>query len=352
MPRQRLGRHRQVLPTYAATGSYGYPNDEAVQITAVGSGTISAVFKNNHSNGATVTPALVLSLSNTSESGQQRKLVNLSEPSYSTGTVSVINGYTFTGSSTAWSNTMVGGSSSGNNIGCIALAADDYTGAPFQAGSGALHSWYEIISVNSGTQTLEVSSMSTAGDLSYHGKGPGSGGYIIRPCVEVLRSATSSFTINGSTSVVVAESTSTTWASSDNVELAISPYPDVTGFNYTMSKWNPGGAARGFMGVTNTGARQFGFGFSVGAVGFGPGGSNSDTVAWGNAFQANNVNVGLNVTDAAPRPILRSGRAGLSPPSPAPAGRCGASQQSGRDEAVGMTWKSWSLRPAAKLPSR
>jgi hypothetical protein len=69
----------QVLPTYAAAGSYGYPNNEAVQITAVGSGTISAVFKNNHSNGATVTPALVLSVGNTFGFGQQRKLVNHSD---------------------------------------------------------------------------------------------------------------------------------------------------------------------------------------------------------------------------------------------------------------------------------
>ena len=274
----------QVLPN----GNYGYPNNEAVQITAVGSGTISGVFQNNQSSGATITPALVLNLSSTYQFGEARKLVNLSQPSYSTGTVSGIAGGAFAGVGTAWAANMVGGNSA--NIGCIALSADTYTGYPF-AGSGSngpLNSWYEITAVASGT-SLGVSSMSVTGDLAYHGKGPGSGGYIVRPCVEVLR-------VNSNQ--VIAESTSTTWSEGDNVELAISPYPDVTGFQYDVAKWNPGGIARGFMNVFNIGARQFGFGFNVGASGFQTGG-NADAVAWGTAYQASGVNIGLGVAGAA-----------------------------------------------------
>jgi hypothetical protein len=280
----------QVLPN----GNYGYPNNEAVQITAVGSGTISGIFKNNQVSGATITPALVLNLNGTYQFGQQRKLVNLSQPSYSTGAVSAINGGAFTGNGTAWTANMVGGSTA--NIGCISLSADAYTGWPFGTGSSALNSWYEITAVSSGT-SLGISSMSVAGDISYHGNGPGpSGGgsgssaYVVRPCVEVLR-------VNGSQ--VIAESTSTTWSANDNVELAISPYPDVTGFQYYMGQWVPGGAhnSRGFEFVRNNGARQFQYGFSVESDL--QTGSNADTVGWGNAFQAiGPVGNGLLVTNA------------------------------------------------------
>jgi hypothetical protein len=300
----------QVLPN----GNYGTPNDDAVQITAVGSGTISGVFANNQVSGATVTPALVLNLNSTYQFGQQRKLVNLSQPSYSTGTVSAIFGGGFTGTGTSWASNMVGGSSS--NIGCIALAADAYTGQPFGTGSSALNSWYEITAVLSGT-SLGISSMSVAGDLAYHGQGPGPGGsgiaasaYVVRPCVEVLR-------VNGRQ--VIAESTSTTWSTGDNVELAISPYPDVTGFQYYMGQFSPGGAhsQRGFEAVRNEGARQFAYGFSVDSAL--QTGGNADTVGWGNAYQASGVNVGLYVHNAAQQALYLD--CGSS---------CGVPDQSGR----------------------
>src|ERR1700724_3322666 len=86
----------------------GTPNLEAVKITAAGAGTITGVFKNNHNRGDTITAALVLNLASTTYFGQDRVLVNLSQPSYSTGTVSSIKNYTFTGSGTSWANSMVG----------------------------------------------------------------------------------------------------------------------------------------------------------------------------------------------------------------------------------------------------
>jgi hypothetical protein len=282
----------QVLPN----GNYGYPNDEAVQITAVGSGKISAIFKNNQAVGATVTPALVLNLNGASQLGQQRKLVNLSQPSYSTGTVSAITGGAFTGNGTAWTANMVGGNSA--NIGCIALSADTYTGYPFggSGSNGPLNSWYEIIAISNAT-SLGVSSMSVAGDASYHGQGPGPSGsgstasaYVVRPCVEVLR-------VNGNQ--VIAESTSTTWSANDNVELAISPYPDVQGFQYYMGQYSPGGAhnSRGFMFVRNAGAREFGYGISIEAPM--QAGSNADTIGWGTGYAASGIGVGLAVSGAA-----------------------------------------------------
>jgi hypothetical protein len=269
-----------VVNTVLPSGNYGSPNNEAVQLTAVGSGTITGIFKTNQSSGTTITPALVLNTNGTYQFGEQRKLVNLSEPSYSTGTVSAINGGQFTGTGTSWSNSMVGGNSL--NVGCISLSADAYTAYPFGTGSNELNSWYEITGVINSTN-LGISSMSVAGDISYHGQGPGPSGsgasassYVIRPCVEVL-------TVNGSQ--IIAETTSTTWAANDNIELAISPYPDVTGFQYYMGQWNPGGAhgQRGFEFIRNNGAREFGYGFSVeNAM---QTGSNADTNAFGNAFQ-------------------------------------------------------------------
>src|ERR1700730_8440044 len=262
----------------------GTPNLEAVKITALGTGTITGVFKNNHNRGDTITPALVLNLASTNYFGQDRVLVNLSQPSYSTGTVSSIKNYTFTGSGTSWAENMVGGSAT--NVGAIALSADDYSGEPFngRGAQGTLKSWYQIKSVGSGT-SLTIHSYSTAGNLDYRGKGAGS--YLIRPAARVLR------VLPGVG--VVCETSTATWAANDNVELAICPYPDVHGFTYNIAGYTPGGNYRDFFTVTNAGARHFsGAGFSVSGQ---PAslGSNADSDGFTSAFQARGVSTGLDL---------------------------------------------------------
>lgn len=223
------------------------PDNEAVQITAVGGGTITAAFRLHHLNGAPVTGALVLNVNDASQFGLGRVLVNLSGTSYSTGTVSSIVGGGFTGSGTTWTNGMVGGSAA--NIGCIALAADTFNGAPWFSGSGTsgpLKSWYQITTVVSNT-SIGIYSNSVPGDASYHGLGPGSGSYQILPCVAVLQ-------IIGNQ--VIAETTSTTWSNGNNLELVHTPYPDVTQQQFSISKFGAGGIFRGWTEVTNRGARK------------------------------------------------------------------------------------------------
>lgn len=246
----------------------GTPNLEAVQITAIGSGTITAVFRNNHTSGATLTPALVLVLSDGSFLGQGRVLVNLSGTSYSTGTVSSIVGGGLTGSGTTWTANMVGGSTT--NIGAIAMTADDYTGAPFNStgAQGTLKSWYQITTRSSNTG-IGIFSYSTAADQGYNGLGPGSGGYIIRPAARVLK-------VSGTT--VICETTSATWSAGHNVELSISPFPDVSLESNQIAAYTPGGTYRSAKKILNVGARKFGSGLLVDALL--QTGSNAATVAF------------------------------------------------------------------------
>lgn len=264
------------------------PNHEAVKLTAVGAGTISGVLRLNHNNTTTVTPALVLQVSDGSLFGQGRVLIDLSGATYSTGTVGSISGGGFVGSGTSWAANMVGGASP--NIGCISLTADNYSSAPFNGtgSTGTLKSWYQISSVTDATH-LGIYKTSTAGDAAYEGKGPGAGGYIIRPCVEVLM-------VLGST--IIAETTATTWTNGDSVELAISPYPDVSGRQNYVQVWTPGGTLRSFDLYRNTGSRRFDSAVRVDAVM--PTGSDVDAVGWDKGLDINGVREGIHITSTGP----------------------------------------------------
>lgn len=234
-------------------------NLEAVKITGftgLPTPTIKGVFRCNHLINATVTPALRLTLDGTFGLGQDRVLINLSTApgsSYSTGTVSSISGGGFTGTGTGWTIGMVGGNAM--NIGAISLAADDYTLTPFNGTgiSGALKSWYQINPLSSAT-LLGAFKTSVAGDGSYAGKGPGSGAYTIRPCARILRIVNSGVTFTGE---VICETSTSTWNVGDPVEQVICPYPDVTGFQYTMVANTNGGTYRGFMNIRQGGPRKF-----------------------------------------------------------------------------------------------
>jgi hypothetical protein len=257
------------------------PNHEAVKISAVAARSITGTFLNNHGNGTSLTPALVLALADTSQFGQGRVLVDLKGVSYSAGTVSSISGGGFAGSGTSWSANMVGGG--GYNIGCISLTADDYASAPFQGNNGPLKSWYQIVGVASVT-SLGVYSTSVAGDAAYHGHGPGSGGYIIRPCAEVLR-------VSGRR--VILETSTANWANGDTVELTISPYPDVSGHEEVFAVYTPGGAIRRAYYISNRGARTFQNAIEITANM--PTGHDVDPIAWRTAISIANAGLGISI---------------------------------------------------------
>ena len=242
----------------------GLPNEEAVQITAVGGGTISGIFLNNHLISTTLTPAVLLNNVFNYQFGQDRVLVNLSATAYTTGTVSNILGGGYTGTGTTWSAGMVGGTSP--IYGCIALTADDYSSVPFN-GTGAqstLKSWYQILGPVTSTG-LGIYRTDPYGGGAYLGRGPISGSsnpasaYTIRPCARILKIIDSG--------TLVLETNSFTWTVGDTVEAAISPYPTVSGYLYDVAAYTPGGEYGSIFSVVNSGARMFTNAFSVATVG-------------------------------------------------------------------------------------
>jgi len=270
------------------------PTMEAVQITAVGIGTITAIFYYNHSNGATIKPALVLDVGSGDANfmGQDRIIINLSATPVTTGTVSSISGGGFTGTGTSWANNMVGGNSL--NIGAISLATDDYTNSPFDSGSNRLRSWYEILNVGT-TTAMGIYSTSVAGDASYRGKGAPST-FTIRPKAKVLRVVSSG---NSATGKLICENSTSTWSVGHIIEMPICPYPDVSGFQYHMAAYTNGGSYRGFMSVINNGGRMMGTAFgcdSLGPVSDGLGTGGADTLAWDVGIRiGGRLNTGIDV---------------------------------------------------------
>lgn len=261
-------------------------NVEVVQVISVDDAThFTAVFRNNHGMGDVIKGATKLVLDSTSELGQDRVLVNLSGSSYSTGTVTGISGATFTGSGTTWANNMVGGAAL--NIGAIALTDDDYASSPFSGGSGPLKSWYQITAVTNTTH-LNIFTYSVAGNTNYRGNFVTPSNYIIRPASRILR-------ILDSTTVIL-EYTAATWTAGDTVENIISPYPDVTGYQWKISSYTPGGTYRDFFHIDNIGARKFNNAIRIRDEM--PSGSDVDAVAWGNGVSISGVTNGINIQDA------------------------------------------------------
>lgn len=250
----------QELPTNAQ-------NEEAVQIISFTPTSITGIFRCNHNNGATITPALRLVLASTFTLGQDRILINLSQPSYSTGNITSISGGAWNGTGTAWTNNMVGGNVM--QIGAISLDADTYTASPYNGSAplnDGLRAWYQIISATP-TQ-LGVYTTSVAGDAGYHGKGPppsGSGAagsypYRIVPSAKVLRVMTSNGNLTGE---LILDTSTSTWSIGDTVEQVICPYPDVSPYQWSVNCYSPGGHYRDFFSLRNGGGRKFGSVFRV-----------------------------------------------------------------------------------------
>lgn len=232
----------------------GYPNVEAVQITAIGTGTISGVFKNNHNSGAVCGKALVITSTNGADSiGEGRLLVNLSGTTYSTGTVASKSGRNITFSGTNLTTNMVGGGSL--NVGGIKFPADDISSPPFNGSGihGTLHSYYPILAINS-TTSLAVGSFTVSGDQEYRGNIVNGSTFVVYPAVRVLKVVGT----NGTGSkTMVCQYTTTTWTVNDNLELAICPYPDCTGFQILLATYTPGAVCRDGFRITNNGPVQY-----------------------------------------------------------------------------------------------
>ena len=268
----------------------GYTVMEAIRLTAVGSGTISGVFRNNHPSGVKVVPATCIAIDGAQGFGQDRVLVNLSGSSYTTGQIGSAGVDTTVGVGTlngvggaSWSASMVGGSA--DNIGAIFVTTDTYTGAPFSPASPC-RSWHQITHLKSATE-VGFHTFSCSGNTSYKGRGVFPSDYTIRPAVRMLSYADGR---------AICEYSAHAWAVGDTIECVVCPYPDVSGFQYHMSQYTPiGENARFFMDVMNTGARMFNACFVI--RGNMPVGGGADTFAWGNAIEVSGCRTALNVVN-------------------------------------------------------
>jgi hypothetical protein len=86
-------------------------------------------------------------------------------------------------------------------------------------------------------------------------------------------------------SQLICETSTASWANGHQIECVITPYPDITGFEYTLNSYTAGGTLRGFMKVLNNGPRKFQFAFDIeGSI---PGGSSpADSNGFSVGFQA------------------------------------------------------------------
>lgn len=233
---------------------------EAVKVTAVGANSISGVFVQNHSSGATVTPATVLTLSDNYAFGQFRSLINRSATPHTTGTIASTSGVGIVGSGTNWSTSMVGGSAL--LPGYISFVADDYTDAT-RFTSIPLETWYPIASVADATH-LNIAHFDAAGIKSYTGNAPADGDtYRIRPGALILAFDGNTSTTLGLT--VVLETNTFTWTVGDIVESPPSPDGDVSGLLLRVGWYSPGASLRSGIVITNEGGQQFEAGISIGA---------------------------------------------------------------------------------------
>lgn len=232
---------------------------EAVRITAVGVGTVSGIFRNNHPSGAKIRPATIICAPFSPQCGQDRVLVNVSATPYTTGTLTGNSGGQINGSGTSWSNTMIGGDAEGLNVGVISIENDRYTGGPFNGAdtpgstTGPLRSWHQIFDVTA--TTLGIVTNSCAGDASYKGLGLWPSNYRISPGMRILRV--------GDNVVIpyiwlIGEYSTHAWNVGDVVECAVCPYPDVTGHIWALEHYTPNGPnLRAWTQVWNRGARAF-----------------------------------------------------------------------------------------------
>lgn len=271
-----------VIGQEAATNN---PQESWMKITAVADGThISGIVIGSYMSGATVTPATVISTSNTNTFGQGRYLVDRSGSSYSTGTYTAIGGVgpAVTGSGTTWTSSMVGGSAL--VPGCFSPNGDTWSNAPFNGTgvNGPLMAWYPISTVASNTSIKIL-----GGDNQYTGPSAGGGNYNIFPCAKILYIVTNS--------LIVLETNTFTWSNGDTLEAAIDPSPYVNFHQERSALYQSSLNAAGssWFDFINEGVRAFNTGLTLDDHMA----SGGDTFGYYTGIQITHTQIGMNITE-------------------------------------------------------
>jgi hypothetical protein len=210
--------------------AYGTGYRQAMKITAVGPGnTISGLVEIDQVSGVPITPATLIPINIQTEwadYGEHRWVVNLNAASYSAGTMTWAyapdattgsGSNRVTGTSTAFSNSMVGGDV--NVPGCVSQDSDtNHYGSP---------AWFPIKSVDSPTQLTTIVQRQTdpvpLTGAAYH----------IKPCAEILRIL--GFDVPGTvTGYLIVETNSFPWPNGSLIETAIGPSVGANGATYNM----------------------------------------------------------------------------------------------------------------------
>jgi len=219
---------------YGAIGSPAAYNEEIVQLTGAGSGTITAVFQSDHASGAPVGPATVLAYASMVAGGANGPATDKvwvdidAAASTVTGTITGISGGTVTGSGTSWSNTMVGGTA--NSVGCMSFPVDTVTVAPFYNSTRRLVSWYPIQSVTDGTHLVLQ---------GYTGVAAAGNKFVIKPCAVQHETALSYGTTSETVTGVVLAYNTFAWTVGHQIEATISPFSSVN-HGELVAMWQTG----------------------------------------------------------------------------------------------------------------
>ncbi len=223
--------------TYQADG-----NIEAVHVTAVGAGTITGIFRSNHSSGETVKPATVLTVGDASGFGQMRPIINKSASPYATGTATVAtsnSGQVDGSGGASWTVSMVGGNAT--IPGYISFEDDDFT----LPNADVLKAWYPIIAVDSTTQ-MHLIRRNAVGASGYIGHAVGvASNYTIRPGARMLEYVGSG--------VCVLEYNTFTWTVGNTIESAFSVNNDWAGMYLRLAPTVAGGEYRAGIHMVNNG---------------------------------------------------------------------------------------------------
>src|SRR5215469_15229700 len=137
-----------------------------------------------------------------------------------------------------------------------------------------------------GRGTYQINNSQTVGVTTYHCTG---GTYIIQPSAMVYRVTSGTEVVCEAAPVNVSN-----WQIGHTVEQAITPYPDVHGWQWPFFCYTPGATMRSFIGITNEGTRMLGGGISLG--GFMPTGGNADIYAFGIGLEIDSCLTGIVLT--------------------------------------------------------
>lgn len=238
---------------------------EAVKVLAVNGNSITGIFRHSHPVGAIVKGCVVLGFNGGTSFGQQRSLVNLSLPTYTTGQARG-NGdnnasSALTGSGTSWSNTMVGG-----NQYCIGLFSFDVDETANYNSGLPLRVYYPIWNVSSTSLNIFRKNQ-VGGPNIYQGKARTLGNstfynYKIFAGAKILET-------DGNTAIVILEHNTFNWQPGHTVECAHSQSIDCSLATWRVVMHSPGMDYRTGLELSNHGSQDFACGIYVDGGQFG-----------------------------------------------------------------------------------